>query len=126
MVSVSCTVGHPKDSALLTHKNWEWIYDPKVFRNSYITLIAAFLVLGATGIDGGITITLNDFQSAFGKLLFIAVILFLVAPVIFNTLSMLWHMLRNKRWWWASGTIHFVSAAAIPYYFIVYRKTERA
>lgn len=90
-----------------------------------LALIAAFLVLGATGIGDGITITLNDVQSAFGKLLFIAVILFLVAPVIFNTLSMLWHMLRNRRWWWASGTILLVSAAAIPYYFLVYRKAER-
>lgn len=87
-----------------------------------LVLIVICLFFAVTGIGEGTSLTLDSFETLYGKVLFASLLLYVMIPVLINVFSMLWHMLKNGRWWYILGTFFFAYAMTLFYYFKVYRK----
>ena len=63
-----------------------------------LAVIILAVVLAIIGIGKGIQLTLDDFETIYGKAIFIIALLYVMLPVLVNTFSMLWDMLKDGRW----------------------------
>jgi len=87
-----------------------------------LALIVLGIVFAIADIGSGVSLTLDSFETLYGKVVFAVIIVCMTLPVLVNVLSMLWDMLKNGRWWYILGTFFLAYAITVLYYFRVYRK----
>lgn len=90
--------------------------------SAYHTLMV--IILGVVLIISGnsIQLTLDDFETFYGKAIFTIVLLYIMVPILVNTFSMLWNMLKNGKWLYFFSTFFLAYLVTVIYYFKVYRK----
>ena len=87
-----------------------------------LALLVLGVILAITGIGKGTSITMDDFETPYGKAIFGVLLLYAILPPLINVFSMLWDMLKNGRWAYFFGTFFLAYLITVIYYFRVYRK----
>jgi hypothetical protein len=91
---------------------------------AYHTLVLIFLGIffAIADIGNGVYLTLDSFETFYGKVLFVIIALYIIVPALVNVFFMLWDMLKNGRWLYFFCTFLFVYVVTVLYYFKVYGK----
>jgi len=89
-----------------------------------LAVIILGVIFAITGIGNGVLLTIDNFETLYGKAICIIVLLYAILPILVNTFSMLWDMLKNGRWLYICGTFLLAYLATVLYYFKVYRKKQ--
>ncbi len=88
-----------------------------------LILLGALLVIIMPQEDR-IYVSIDDFETIWGKVLFALVLIYTMIPVFINMLVMFLHILKQNKWLWLLGFILLSFGATAPYYFLVYRTEE--